>query len=99
MVNTIFRTGGARGSKRATNGNAAHLKKHAGTAKILPAPRGKRMQLSSSLRAIPADVKASPPMQLELVLRIRQAIADGNYLIDLDAITESLFESYLELNN
>lgn len=39
----------------------------------------------------------SPPFDLETVSRIKQAIAEGRYPIDTQAISESLFAGFSEL--
>jgi negative regulator of flagellin synthesis FlgM len=100
MVDSISQSGGAPGVKRATSDTAARLQQSKGaTTTAQPATAGETTQISTSAQGIPAELKAGPPIELELVTRIQEAIAEGNYPIDLDAITESLFESYLELNN
>lgn len=59
---------------------------------------GDSLTLSASAQAVPAELKeAGPPMDLEIVQRIKDAIAEGKYPIDLEKITESLFRDYLEL--
>lgn len=64
------------------------------------APRGAVDSLSISVaaRALPDELKAGPPVDLESVTRIREAIAENRYPIDLEAITESLFQSFLEVS-
>jgi negative regulator of flagellin synthesis FlgM len=47
---------------------------------------------------MPAALKAGPPIDIETVTRIREAIAENRYPIDLNAITESLFQSFLEVS-
>lgn len=44
-----------------------------------------------------ADMAARPPINIEAVSRIKEAIASGNYPIDLDRVSEKLFENYLEM--
>lgn len=59
---------------------------------------GDVVSLSRSAQTLPAELKeAGPPMDLQSVKRIKEAIAEGKYPIDLDAITESLFQDYLDL--
>lgn len=61
---------------------------------------GDSISLSAAAQSMPAELKASgPPMDLEIVKRIKDAIAEGKYPIDLEKITESLFQDYLELVN
>ena len=48
--------------------------------------------------AVAADLAVqSPPFDLESVTRIKKAIADGTYPIDLRKITESLFEGHEDM--
>lgn len=59
---------------------------------------GDVVALSQTAQTLPAELKESgPPMDLEIVKRIKEAIAEGKYPIDLEAITESLFQDYLDL--
>lgn len=61
---------------------------------------GDSVSLSAAAQSMPAELKdPSPPMDLEIVKRIKDAIAEGKYPIDLEKITESLFQDYLELVN
>ena len=61
-------------------------------------PAGDSVSLSPAAQTVPAELKeAGPPMDLEIVKRIKDAIAEGKYPIDLEKITESLFQDYLEL--
>ncbi|ALI54095.1 hypothetical protein IMCC12053_145 [Celeribacter marinus] len=39
----------------------------------------------------------TPPINMEAVSRIKQAIADGKYPINLDLVSERLMESYIEM--
>ena len=66
----------------------------------LAAAPGDSVSLSPGALALPAELKeAGPPMDLEIVRRIKEAIAEGKYPIDLEKITESLFQDYMELVN
>ncbi len=44
-----------------------------------------------------ALVDKGPPFNLETVSKIKKAIEDGNYPIDIDRITESLFQGHDDL--
>lgn len=44
-----------------------------------------------------AALSSKPPIDSEAVSRIKQAIADGKYPINLDLVSERLMESYLEM--
>lgn len=63
---------------------------------VLP-PAGDRVTLSPAAASLPDELKSGPPIDLPIVAEIKEAIAQGKYPIDLEAITESLFENYLEL--
>ena len=51
--------------------------------------------LSSKMRA--KDMAEAPPLDIEAVGRIKEAISKGTYPIDLDQISNKLFENYLEM--
>ncbi len=63
----------------------------------VPSAAGDSVSLSASAQALPEELKGGPPMDLSIVAKIKEAIAEGKYPIDLEAITESLFENYMEL--
>ena len=46
-----------------------------------------------SLNDIVKDLSSEPPINLELVTEIRQKVAEGRYPLDLDAISDKLFEN------
>lgn len=61
---------------------------------------GDSVSLSAAAQTMPAELKeAGPPMDLEIVKKIKDAISEGKYPIDLEKITESLFQDYMELVN
>ena len=51
--------------------------------------------LSSKARV--KDMAETPPLDIEAVGRIKKAISEGTYPIDLDQISNKLFENYLEM--
>lgn len=70
----------------------------ASAAKRAAGATGDSVTLSEAAQAMPAELKESgPPMDLEVVKKIKDAIAEGKYPIDLEKITDSLFQDYLEL--
>ena len=50
-----------------------------------------------SSKAQVKDMAEKPPLDIEAVGRIKEAIASGTYPIDLDQISDKLFENYLEM--
>lgn len=68
-----------------------------GASTTAPAGAADEVMLSSTAQQMPPGLDKAPPFDLASVSRIKQAIADGNYPIDLDSITDSLFESYRDL--
>ena len=48
-------------------------------------------------KATVAAMKTEPPVDIEAVGRIKEAIRKGNYPIDLDRVADRLMESYLQL--
>ena len=100
MVDSISQSGGAPGIKRtaeSTTGRLGAAKPGTATA-AAPSAAGDTMNLSAAATTMPSDLKAGPPIEMELVTQLQERIRNGEYPIDLDKITESLFESYLELN-
>ena len=51
--------------------------------------------LSSKARV--KDMAETPPLDIEAVGRIKKAISEGTYPIDLDKVLNKLFENYLEM--
>ncbi len=62
-----------------------------------PAASVDQVELSQAAQALPGGKEVGPPFDLEIVSRIKEQIAEGRYPIDLEAITESLFDSYQDL--
>ena len=50
-----------------------------------------------SSKAQVKDMAEKPPLDIEAVGRIKEAIANGTYPIDLDQISDQLFENSLEM--
>ena len=50
-----------------------------------------------SSKAQVKDMAEKPPLDIEAVGRIKEAIANGTYPIDLNQISDKLFENYLEM--
>ncbi len=101
MVDSISQSGGAGGIKRTMDDASARVQKaKVGAPATGPAaPAGDDVQLTAMGGVLPQELKSGPPIEMALVTKIQDAIANGSYPIDLDKITESLFESYLELNS
>lgn len=75
----------------------AHAKR-----KTIDAPVTQQVSGSSdvsilSSKAQVKDMAEKPPLDIEAVGRIKEAIANGTYPIDLDQISDKLFENYLEM--
>lgn len=49
-------------------------------------------------KATVAELAKTPPIDLEAVGKIKEAISRGAYPVDLDKIAEKLMESFLESN-
>ena len=63
-----------------------------------PAPADEVMLSDSAALSMGETLAAkNPPFDLETVSRIKQAIAEGRYPIDTQAISESLFAGFSEL--
>ena len=57
------------------------------------------VQFSPAARTLPPQLSLGAPIDAEAVARIKLAIQDGNYPLDFDKITDSLFASYRELTD
>ena len=70
--------------------------------KIIDAPVTQHVSGSSDISILSSkaqvkDMAEKPPLDIEAVGRIKEAIANGTYPIDLDQISDKLFENYLEM--
>lgn len=70
-----------------------------GSAMAVGTAAGDSVSLSPAAQSLPAELKGGPPIDLTIVAKIKEAIAEGKYPIDLEKITDSLFENYLELTS
>lgn len=64
------------------------------------APETDQVEIGGGAKAasVTAELAAkAPPFDLETVTRIKKAIEDGNYPIDVQKITESLFEGHEDM--
>jgi negative regulator of flagellin synthesis FlgM len=68
-----------------------------GASSAVPTAAGDSVTLSPAAATLPEELRSGPPIDKAVVGEIKDAIAQGKYPIDLEAITESLFENYLEL--
>lgn len=60
-------------------------------------PGGDTVALSAGATALPAELSGGPPIDLEIVSKIKEAISEGKYPVDLDKITESLFQDFVKM--
>ena len=65
--------------------------------KISPNSSGGADAINVSMKASVSSLAEKPPVNIEVVNRIKQAISDGKYPINLDLVSERLMESYLEM--
>lgn len=79
----------------ATNGASAPSRLSNAAA---PGASAEMLSISAAAKGLPSELKAGPPIDIESVNRIRVAISENRYPIDLKAITESLFQSFLEIS-
>ena len=58
------------------------------------------VDLSGSIPAATlADFTKTPPIDVESVSKIKEAIANGEYPIDLDAVADMLLDAYKEMKS
>lgn len=65
--------------------------------KISPNSSGGADAINVSMKASVSSLAEKPPVNIEVVNRIKQAISDGKYPINLDLVSERLMESFLEM--
>ncbi|WP_347831813.1 flagellar biosynthesis anti-sigma factor FlgM [uncultured Planktomarina sp.] len=65
--------------------------------KMSPNVSGGTDEISVSMKASVSSLAEKPPVDIEVVNKIKQAISDGKYPINLDLVSERLMESYLEM--
>ena len=65
--------------------------------KISPNSSGGADAINVSIKASVSSLAEKPPVDIEVVNRLKQAISDGKYPINLDLVSERLMESYLEM--
>ena len=65
--------------------------------KISPNSSGGADAINVSMKASVSSLAEKPPVDIEVVNRIKQAISDGKYPINLDLVSERLMASYLEM--
>jgi len=100
MVDSISKSGGSPIIKRPGDDATARLQgNQVGVSTSTSQGAGDTASLSAAATQMPAELKGGAPVDLPIVSKLQEAIASGNYPIDLDAITESLFQSYMELNS
>lgn len=59
---------------------------------------GDQLSISPAAKGLPEELRLGPPVDIETVEKIKEAIEQNRYPIDLKAITESLFQSFLEVS-
>lgn len=69
----------------------------AGVSSAAPAAPAEVVLFSAAAQSLPPSLAVGAPVDAEAVDRIKLAIREGNYPVDLDKITDSLFASYREL--
>ncbi|MFY0682367.1 MAG: flagellar biosynthesis anti-sigma factor FlgM [Thalassovita sp.] len=55
------------------------------------------VSLSATASSMPSELKAGPPFDTEMVNKIKDQLSEGNYPVNVEKITDSLFQGYLEL--
>ena len=70
------------------------------TSSVSQKPAVDTVDLSGSLPAATlADFTNKPPIDVEGVSKIKEAIANGEYPIDLDAVADMLLDAYKEMKS
>ena len=70
------------------------------TSSVSQKPAVDTVDLSGSLPAATlAEFTKKPPIDVESVSKIKEAIANGEYPIDLDAVADMLLDAYKEMKS
>tara|TARA_B100000965_G_scaffold347532_1_gene319686 strand:+ start:388 stop:687 length:300 start_codon:yes stop_codon:yes gene_type:complete len=70
------------------------------TSSLSQKPAVDTVDLSGSIPAATlADFTKKPPIDVESVSKIKEAIANGEYPIDLDAVADMLLDAYKEMKS
>ena len=100
MVDSISKSGGSPITKRPGDDTVSRLQGGQPAQTVTSgAPSEDTASISAASQGLPEELSGAAPIDLPIVTRLQEAIASGDYPIDLDAITESLFQSYMELNS
>lgn len=98
MVNPISSTDARAKLQKINNETAADRTRALGKSDAAQAAAATdEVTLSQEAKLRPGGTEVGPPFDLELVSKIKKAISEGNYPIDYESITDSLFESYKDL--
>ncbi|MCE6952962.1 flagellar biosynthesis anti-sigma factor FlgM [Cereibacter sphaeroides] len=97
MVESVVPTPGPSRLERLKDTPARVDRSLAGAMPGLVRATGDTVELSATALAMPEELRSGPPVDLQLVQKIKDAIADGKYPIDLERITDALFSDYLDL--
>lgn len=63
-----------------------------------PAPAAESVLLSAEASALPSALQSGPPMDVDRISRLREAIEEGNYQPDPRKIADSLTQNIVELS-
>lgn len=67
------------------------------SAKVAPAARDTVKVSEAASPQLVSQLSASPPINSEAVSRIKNAIAEGRYPVDVDLISDALMDAYRDL--
>ena len=66
-------------------------------AKVAPAARDTVKVSEAASPQLVSQLSASPPIDSEAVSRIKNAIAEGRYPVDVDLISDALMDAYRDM--
>ena len=67
------------------------------SAKVAPAARDTVKVSEAASPQLVSQLSASPPIDSEAVSRIKNAIAEGRYPVDVDLISDALMDAYRDM--
>lgn len=99
MVDPIKISSNASATRSVTTGTSSARAQTAAPAKAgaVAGAKTDAVSLSATASQMPDELKAGPPFDTAAVNNIKNKLAEGSYPVDVDKITDSLFQGYMEL--
>lgn len=100
MVDPIKLSSTASATRAVSTSTSSSAKAHSAAPQKADSVAGAKtdaVSLSATASTLPSELKAGPPFNTEMVNKIKDQLSEGNYPVNVEKITASLFQGYLEL--